>query len=76
MKHKPLIALLTLICCTLTAFALRARVQTPDLTGEIESGGIKRTFLVHLPASPPKGNRCRSSSPCTEAADRAKGSTN
>ncbi|MFN0124957.1 MAG: alpha/beta hydrolase family esterase, partial [Blastocatellia bacterium] len=55
MKHKPLIAAFTIISCMLTALALCARAQTPDLTGEIESGGIKRTFLMHLPTSPPKG---------------------
>lgn len=39
------------MCAGLMFTLVCANGQTPNLSGEIESGGIRRTFVVHVPAS-------------------------
>lgn len=39
------------LCAGLVLALVCANGQTPDLSSEIESGGMKRTFLVHVPAN-------------------------
>lgn len=41
----------SMLCLGLALTLIWANGQSPDLGGEIESGGLKRTFLVHVPAN-------------------------